>query len=167
MKLKTVLKIITVTATAAVLIMIFYLSSQPADESEETSRSFGYTIYSIFWRGFEKLTEEEKLEFASRLDSFIRKSAHFTEFAVLGALYYADFYLFGVKKRKFCLLFAFLSSTASAVFDEVHQMFIPGRAGMVTDGLIDVLGVICGCLVSLLLISVINLIRRKRLKKTG
>jgi hypothetical protein len=38
---------------------------------------------------------------------------------------------------------------AYAVFDEVHQLFIPGRYGDVMDGLADVVGILCGVMLFL------------------
>ncbi|MBO4414341.1 MAG: VanZ family protein, partial [Clostridia bacterium] len=68
-----------------------------------------------------------------------------TEFAVLGALFFTDFYLFDVRRTR-CVILGFLSGAAAAVFDEIHQIFVPGRAGMITDVLLDFAGVVTGCL---------------------
>ncbi len=38
---------------------------------------------------------------------------------------------------------------AYAIFDEVHQLFIPGRYGDIGDGLADVLGILCGLMLFL------------------
>jgi VanZ family protein len=69
-------------------------------------------------------------------DLVLRKLAHFVEFAVLGALL----------ARALAEPYAFLASVGYAVLDEVHQSFVPGRAGTPRDVVIDVLGVAAGIL---------------------
>ena len=70
-------------------------------------------------------------------DVVLRKAAHFTEFAVLGALLV----------RAVRELPAFVAGVAYAVADELHQMLVPGRAGTLLDVAIDATGVLVGILV--------------------
>lgn len=158
MKKKTVLKIVFLSATALLLAFIFIMSAETANESSELSVSLGYNLCKIFRPGFKELSEEEKIQIAESLDHFVRKTAHFAEFAALGALLYADFALFDFKGLK-CILPAFLSGSAAAALDELHQTFVPGRAGMATDILLDCSGVITGCLLSLLIFYIIRKIK--------
>ena len=69
-------------------------------------------------------------------DLFLRKLAHLTEYAVLGALL----------ARGLRTLPAFVAGVAYAVTDEIHQTFVTGRAGRVTDVAIDAVGVLLGIL---------------------
>ena len=77
----------------------------------------------------------------------VRKTAHFTEFAVLGFLVCADLVCFGIvtPKRKLyisCLL-SLTAIPISAIFasaDELLQNFSEGRRPSVTDVLIDTSG---------------------------
>lgn len=161
MKKKTVLKIVFLSATALLLAFIFIMSAETAEESSELSVSLGYRLCEIFKPGFKTLPEEEKMQIAEGLDHFVRKTAHFAEFAALGALLYADFALFDFKGLK-CILPAFLSGCAAAALDELHQTFVPGRAGMATDILLDCSGVLTGCLFSLLVFYIIRLIKAKK-----
>lgn len=161
MKKKTVLKIVFLSATALLLAFIFIMSAKPADESTKISVSFGYGLCDIFIPGFDTLDETEKAELAESIDHYVRKTAHFAEFAALGALLYADFALFGLKGFK-CILFAFLSGVFAAVSDEIHQIFVPGRACMLTDILLDSSGVLTGCLFSLLVFFIISSVKNKK-----
>ena len=52
--------------------------------------------------------------------------------------------LSGIKKR---YLFAACISVLFAISDEIHQLFVPGRAGSAVDVLIDSVGVGIGVLV--------------------
>ena len=159
MKTKTVLKIVFIAATVFLLVFIFVMSAKPAIESSEISLSVGYRLCRLFRPGFDKLTEEEKQQCAAGINHFIRKSAHFAEFAATGALFYADFLLFDIKKP-LCVLFGSLSGVLYSVSDEIHQIFVPGRAGMVTDVLLDSAGVLTGCLFALLISVIISNIKK-------
>lgn len=131
--------------TILCMVGIFIFSSKPADESSEMSHEVGMFICRIFVPGFEQWSAEEQNLLADIIDYPVRKVAHATEYAVLGML------LFGVlfssiwkisPERK--LLFAILLGAIYAATDEIHQLFVPGRAGLFTDVLIDTAGVMFG-----------------------
>ena len=69
-------------------------------------------------------------------DVVLRKLAHLTEYAVLGALL----------ARAVPELPAFALGLAYAVSDELHQHFVPGRAGTPLDVAIDAVGLVAGIL---------------------
>lgn len=161
MKLNTVLKIVCLSLTAFILFWIFVMSAQNADESSKTSKNVGQIVAPVINRDFNKMTEEQKEEYVLEIDHEVRKTAHVTEFFALGALLFLDFYLFKIRKP-FCALFAFLSGVVFASLDEIHQIFIPGRAGMVTDVLIDAAGIAGGVAAALLLVLIIERIKRRK-----
>ena len=68
-------------------------------------------------------------------DVVLRKIAHTAEYAVLGAL-------LGRATGRVGLALAL--GVAYAVSDEIHQSFVPGRAGAPLDVAIDAVGVVCG-----------------------
>ena len=157
----TVLRIIFISLTVILLVFIFIMSAQPADESAELSLSFDYRLCRFFRPDFDSLSEEEQLKVAAEIDHFVRKTAHFLEFSALGALLFADFTLFKIK-RGFCILFAFLSGAAYAVSDEVHQLFVPGRSCEAADMLIDSGGVLAGSLFAFLIFLIIITVKAKK-----
>jgi VanZ family protein len=71
-------------------------------------------------------------------DTVLRKAAHLTEYAVLGALL-----LRALARPKLAILFGGLY----AVSDEVHQHFVRGRHAVWYDVVIDTLGVTLGVIV--------------------
>jgi VanZ family protein len=71
-------------------------------------------------------------------DMILRKIAHATEYAILGALLAR-----AVQGR---LVLALGLGVAYAITDEVHQTLVPGRAGRPLDVLIDTVGVALGVL---------------------
>ena len=73
---------------------------------------------------------------------FIRKAAHFTEFGILGVFATAGFGIFR-ELRIMYIKRAFAAvgfSLLYAISDEIHQLFVKGRACSVTDVIIDVAG---------------------------
>lgn len=71
----------------------------------------------------------------------LRKLAHFTEFAALGALLS---WLYGMlQKGKH---YSLLCGIAAACIDETIQMFVPDRGPAIRDVLIDSCGVVTGML---------------------
>lgn len=68
-------------------------------------------------------------------DLLLRKAAHLTEFAVLGAL---------IVRAVGTPALAVVVSVAYAATDELHQHFVPGRHGDPLDVTIDAIGVILG-----------------------
>jgi VanZ family protein len=72
-------------------------------------------------------------------DLVLRKLAHAAEFAVLGALLLRATARSGI---------AFVLGTLYAVSDELHQSFVPGRAGSPLDVALDTVGVAIGIVLS-------------------
>jgi VanZ family protein len=70
-------------------------------------------------------------------DLVLRKLAHGAEYAVLGAL---------LVRACGSMPWAIATGALYAVSDEVHQTFVRGRHGAITDVLIDTLGVAVGVL---------------------
>jgi len=69
------------------------------------------------------------------LDFIFKKSAHMIEFAILTFLLSRAF-----KFKKLDL--SFLLALSYAFTDEIHQLFVPGRGGKLSDVLIDFAGII-------------------------
>lgn len=141
------------------MIVIFMFSNSPGDESGETSREVGRLFCKIFVPGYEEMAFEEQEEMALLLDHPIRKLAHFTEYMILGALMVgilqfkekADYWKRGLIVWGIACLYA--------VSDEVHQLFVPGRAGALKDVLLDSTGALIGVLLGLLIVRLIVRLR--------
>ena len=84
---------------------------------------------------------------AAVLHHLIRKAAHFTEFACLGALLAWNGLL---RNEKHTVLFPALLGMAAAVVDESIQLFTPDRGPSLTDVWIDTSGVVSGMMLLLL-----------------
>ena len=74
------------------------------------------------------------------MESLIRHIAHFTEYTVLGVLVFHALKNTRHIELRNIAVFYFPFCALSAVADELHQYFVPGRACEVSDFLIDALG---------------------------
>jgi VanZ family protein len=97
----------------------------------------------VGWLGIGDISEGIKNAIQSDIfHTVIRKTAHFLEFGILGLLLVN--WLKRLEKIKETYLHiagaAFLFSAAYAATDEVHQLFVPGRAFSLWDILIDSAG---------------------------
>lgn len=147
---------------------IFSFSMETAAESSESSGGFIRTFLETFRPGFTDLTDEEQHAVIESCDHFVRKAAHFTIFAVLGFLtggaMASSFPALSLKKR---FLLTLSIGALYAVSDEIHQYFVPGRACMIRDMLLDSAGVLTGDAAMNLLIQMIRRgMTRRKLKKS-
>ena len=127
--------IITILAYLMIFI-IFGNSLLPGDISSSQSGFLSGLIKDIL--AFFGLNIQDDM-----ISFFVRKLAHFTEFFVLGVLWTFVF----MRRYEKYILITILFGMCIAGIDEFIQFFVPGRAMMFTDFLIDVLGVIIGVLV--------------------
>ncbi|MGV3027006.1 VanZ family protein [Clostridium thermobutyricum] len=125
------------------MIFIFYMSAQPADISNSQS---GFVIKLLQSIGIDSSGNNIGL-----LTTIVRKGAHFSEYAILGLLSYNVMKNYFTKKR--ARIVAVLIVFFYACSDEFHQLFVSGRAGKITDVIIDT----SGGIFSVLLLWIINL----------
>lgn len=124
--------------------MIFMFSYQSGDESSGVSIS----LYDIF-------IKYTHFDFISH--NAFRKLAHFSEFATLGLGVCSCTYYYSTELRPFVSL---ILCAGYATLDEIHQIFVPERAGRVFDVFVDS----CGAATGILIFTVIAalFIKRKR-----
>ena len=107
--------------------IIFGLSAQTAKESSGTSDSLINLIFVLIGQSF--------------TPDFIRTVAHLCEFAGFGFL--VCNFIFSLKYQPKPLLSIIVSFTYSLT-DEIHQLFVPGRAFQLIDLAVDLGGIISG-----------------------
>ncbi|WP_242960247.1 VanZ family protein [Drancourtella sp. An12] len=132
------------------MVVIFLFSAQPSDESSKESLFVGRMVGQIFVKDFEEWPEEEQEAFAEAINYPVRKTAHATEYAILGIFVFMRCRCQDTWSRKRMIATAWGISTVYAATDEFHQIFVPGRAGMVTDVMIDSSGALAGILLAAL-----------------
>ncbi len=131
-------RIVSWSAVILWMLLIFAFSAQPAVESEKVSHG----LVAIIIRYIGNLITSAGIDI-SWLDGIVRKSAHAFLFCVLAVLVANALLTTGVKGLK-AFIFAFVVTVLYACSDELHQLFVPGRAGMLSDVAIDSLGAIAG-----------------------
>src|SRR5215216_134368 len=92
-----------------------------------------------------------------KINYFVRKAAHFIEYAMLAALLFRAFRADSFLRWRFrWALYSFLIVICWALLDEYHQSFTHTRGGSIRDSMLDC----SGALFMLLMIALIN--KRKR-----
>lgn len=133
------------------MVIIFIFSAQSKEESSEVSGGLSDRVLSIGGWLLHLNIDEETLGFiALTVERIIRKGAHMTEFAILAILLYAWLGRWQIPQVKRYWTAAVLACLYACT-DELHQLFVPGRAGLVSDVLIDSAGAVVGLAVFLAL----------------
>ena len=130
-------------------IVIFAFSAKPGDESENQSIKVGMTVCNIFVPGFDNLQEYEQVDMAKKIDYAILAGC------VLGAV--TPGFIRGKNG-----VTAICTAVIYAATDEIHQLFVSGRSGRITDVLIDGCGAVAGTLIILLISRIIVMCRKKK-----
>jgi len=135
--------------------LIFYLSHQPATESSELSTGMSEMILSAVNNIIPTLDVDVSL-----FNYIVRKGAHFTAYFVLAILSVNALRRSGITRYRSAIV-ALGISVLYAISDEVHQLFIPGRSGEVTDVLIDSAGASLGIAMYIVVLRVVGYLRRR------
>ena len=138
-----ILTVIFMALSVVWMAVIYVFSSQTGEESGSLSNNIARLLCNVL-----KL-EAEGSSF-ERLTFLIRKSAHFTEYGILGFLYMSVLILWS-RAVKYRLPIVTLMCMIYAVTDEFHQSFISGRSPAVFDVVIDTAGGFTGGVVCLLI----------------
>ena len=130
-------QIIFAVLSIVCMIIIFRFSADNAEESTEKSDFFVNILESL------------PIALRNNLSFIIRKTAHFSIYALLGFLISGIFF----KKEIFytlsvCFLYA--------CTDEIHQYFVAGRSCRFQDIMIDTAGSFFGILIFILIMKLLN-----------
>ena len=145
--------------TLAIMVLIFCFSAQSGGESGSLSDTIARMLATAFVGGFDNMLTEEQAQIIAQMSWPIRKTAHASEYACLAiSLVITCWQLHAWRcDRKAAMsslgrrvtlvgIVAFIIAVLYACSDEVHQLFIDGRAGQVTDVFVDASGAAIGCL---------------------
>lgn len=119
------------------MFVIFQFSASQGTESQGLSDRIAIMLSNLF----------PFIAYNDTLTFVIRKLAHFSEYAVLGLLYYQFLTTYPFQERT-NLIVSCLLTLLYAATDEFHQLFIDGRSGQLRDVLIDTAGGCVGTLMS-------------------
>ncbi len=153
---------ILLLAVAGCQIFIFSNSLRDGEESAKQSGA----IVELVKPPVEQLLPAVKVEPTEHnIAVFVRKAAHFLEFALLGCLCCFAARRFTEKKRWF-LTVPLGYAVLTAFADEGIQLFSEGRAGKLTDVLIDSAGALTGLLFAFGCLALWGHFRKKQEKKS-
>lgn len=126
------------------LVLIFILSDQPAVQSKGFSEKVTQAIIgAIAWITHVEIDTTKINGLVTEFHHLVRKFAHGWIYFVLGMLVIATFCKTGIKSVR-SYVFAILFCFSYAAMDEIHQTFVSGRGGQLSDVLIDTTGAIFG-----------------------
>lgn len=149
---------------AILLITVFWFSSNDSEDSSNQSKVVVKFIKASVLPDLNTLVSKKDDRIVNKvLSHVVRKTTHFSIYALMGICSFGALWFIGRKKLRFftALTFCFIY----AVTDEIHQVFVPGRSGELTDVIIDTSGSLLG--VSLALMVVLAVIGAKTLSKKG
>ena len=135
------LKIRQIVFTVLALLCMAVIFCFSADNSEESNEKSNFFV--------EQLLEWIPSGVRENLSYIVRKTAHFTIYAVLGFLVSG---IFIPRKIFYTLSVCFLY----ACTDEIHQYFVPGRACRFQDVIIDTSGALFGALIFALIFRIFS-----------
>ena len=132
MKKTIITRIILIILIILWMYLVFGFSGQDGEQSSGIS----YKISMI-------LTGNNE-EIAIIIEPYVRKVAHFAEYAIGAILIYLLLYTFQKISSKIRNISSIIITIIYAISDEIHQLYIPGRERKIVDVYIDTLGIITG-----------------------
>lgn len=157
---KNILRIILILLLLGTFYIIFGFSSQDGEKSGSLSRRITEKI-ATFIPQIQKENEIEKENIMNTMERIIRKIAHFSIYTVVGLLLMALVSTYNIKEKN-RLIISLTTGIIYASSDEIHQSFVPGRSPMITDVVIDTMGVILGILLIILGKKIIKKYRKNK-----
>ena len=130
-------KIIKILLVLIIMFTIFKFSSER--DTVSTKRSDGIIIRTCEFVLGRQLSDKEKEIYLEKYVVYVRKTAHFTLYFLLGLTYISLLKEFNLNDKKL-LIYTIIFVFIYACSDEIHQLFVPGRSGEITDVLIDTTG---------------------------
>lgn len=125
--------------------LIFYFSHQPATISDSQSNGTLSILQKLFNNSpviNALLSDADKKDF---IIFIVRKSAHMFIYFMLAILCFVHLQSkdsLSIKSYALSLFISFIYATS----DEIHQVFIQGRSGQISDVAVDTLGALIGLL---------------------
>lgn len=152
-------KIILWCAIVLWMAVIFAFSAQNAESSTDTSDGVVDRVVEEMFGTADRNIVPDSVRLA--VSFIVRKAAHFASYFLLGSLC-AGAFLSDTRRLLVTNLYALGLSFAYAVSDEIHQLFVPGRAGRLLDVGIDTAGALCGILVFCAVLTLVKRVRKNR-----
>lgn len=152
------LRVILLILLLGTFFSIFGFSSQNGEKSGNLSGNIAeFILKQVHYDDIEN--KEQILE---RTESIIRKIAHFSIYTLVGFLLMSFISTYNLRENK-RIIISLCVGVLYATSDEIHQLFISGRSGKITDVILDSMGVLLGILLVLTAIEVHKKINTKNI----
>ena len=145
---KNILRAILMLLLLSTFFIIFGFSSQDGEKSGSISKKITEEIITRIPQMQEK-EQNEREAITLRIEKVIRKIAHFSIYTAVGLLLMALISTFEMKEKN-RIIISLIIGIIYASSDEIHQSFVPERSPMITDVMIDTMGVMLGILLIML-----------------
>lgn len=143
------------------MVLIFCLSAQEAAQSSSLSGSMIRQVAAVIHPEFHTMPVEQQNSVVENYQHVARKTAHTLAYLVLGVLCMTALFQYSIRRGiRFAAALAVCVGYAGT--DEIHQLFVPGRSGQLTDVCIDA----CGSLVGICAVLLIHRIWSSRRTRT-
>lgn len=139
--------------------MIFWFSAQNGEASSQLSGGITEKVVEVVEPDYDSLPEPEQQTLFDAVQFAVRKSAHFSEYALLGFLLRLLCASYALRRGG---LVSWLCGTGYAATDELHQWFVAARSAMWQDVCLDSSGVLAGALFATGILALIAYRRNRR-----
>lgn len=142
--LRFILKTLSFLPALIIMYCIYSFSAQNGTESSNLSNNVSFQIVYAVDKAFDlDLSNQQMIQGMRKINHYVRKMAHFTEYFLLAISVSFPLYVYGI--RGFWLIFtAGFVCVGFASLDEFHQLYVSGRSGSRKDVMIDSLGSLTG-----------------------
>ena len=130
-----------ITATVMIMFVIFAFSSQTRESSDTISKAAAGWVAELYNKLF---ADGDTVITAVQMNYYVRKTAHFMLYCVLGCVSAAMMIKKGGYKVHNAWIIAVAVASVYAASDEFHQSFVDGRGPLVSDVRLDMCGAVTG-----------------------
>lgn len=153
-KTKVLACVLTLIPVIAMMFFIYCMSAQNSEKSSATSGRVTKIVVRVIHPDYDELPEAQQKTIFSNVSFWVRKTAHFTEYAALA--FFSVTHAYAISgKRRISVPAAVAFSALYACFDEWHQSFVAGRGPSIRDVGIDTGGAVLGALIMFLILTVL------------
>lgn len=146
--LRFILKPMSFIPALVVMYTITSFSAQDGVTSSQLSGQVSDSIVAVLNEKFDLgFSEEQVVVLSEKMEYYVRKLAHVTEYFILAVSVAFPLYVYGVRGIPLMLI-AGGFCVGFACLDEYHQSFVAGRSPSKKDVLIDSVGVFAGIIVT-------------------
>ena len=144
---------ILITSLIAIFVTIFGFSNQNSETSSGLSQKVTNFVVE-FIPSIKNMPEPEKENVIDRIESIIRKIAHYSIYTLVGILLMSLMSTYKIKELD-RIAVSLIIGVIYASTDEIHQAIVPGRGPLITDVILDSMGVLTGIFIVMLFYKII------------